>query len=77
MPLHPSSYMFHLWNYFTDFEKIWNRGACTKSSMTFKFCPYLPTIRGQNSSVGIVTGYRLDGPGLILGMARLFFPLQH
>jgi hypothetical protein len=65
--------MFHLWNYFMDFEKIWKLGVFTESSVTFKLCPYLPTIKSQSSSVGIVAGYGLDGLGLIPGIARLFF----
>jgi hypothetical protein len=35
----------------------------------------LPVSRSRDSSVGIATGYRLDGPGSISGRER-FFPLQ-
>jgi hypothetical protein len=31
---------------------------------------------GRNSSVGIATGYRLDGPGIESGCAKIFAPVQ-
>lgn len=33
--------------------------------------------RSQDSSVGTVTGYGLDGPSLIPSMVRYLFSLQH
>jgi hypothetical protein len=33
--------------------------------------------RSWDSSVGIATGYRLDGPGWITGIARFFFSPHH
>jgi hypothetical protein len=39
-------------------------------------CENIPSIVGRDSSVGIVTGYGLDGPGIEFRLGRVFSHLS-